>query len=511
MTVVVGLLIGNETWTLLERSITSLRAFHPEQDVIIYYSLADGAEEIVEALNTLGVETIDIGRPGLMELFSAATYSNYSTAEFNIKTSFKWLALLAAMTTRLEDVIFIDADIKIISPLPFSEFAEIWQHYDIFVQDEGNSILPKHPCTGFIGFKFCEANVSLLEALHKEQCAAIVSAQSQHDQGTFYNYIARSIDVYKRVYFLPQLLFPVGYLAPIYRDFQAKIAPDARRVPVIYHANWVVGKDAKAALMDGFQDPEKDPIPSSADPIRYRVGAFDITLPADHKLPAQQAQHPLYGQFLPHLAQRLPDSSVVVDVGANCGEALAGMASRKATLHFLCIEANPACFSLLEQNIETIKSLSPGLQADALLAASGGAKPQPLDVALEGVLQLKKPISLLKIAAGGWDCEVLISACQRIEQQRPLIVFDHNSGDAPPLEACIQTLAQLAQLGYAAWFVFDGDGDFVLETTSCETVAAFLAYVKRHVSSQAFAAIQLLAAAPAQGDLVRDAIAAHLA
>lgn len=253
MTVIAGLLIGNETWNLQERSIRSIRFHHPDQDIIIYYSLSEDRDAILKALNDLRVEAVDIGHPGLLTPTSASIYSNYNSLDFNIKTSFKWLAILGALSTRLEDVIYIDADIVLLSPLPFDTLNNIWKHYDILIQDEGNNMFPKHPCTGFMGLKCCESNISLLERLHKEQCAAIVSGTSMHDQEIFYSLISREISIYKSIYFLPQLLFPVGYMGPVYERFN--IPPQNLRLqsdPIIYHANWIVGIDGKAALMDAM-------------------------------------------------------------------------------------------------------------------------------------------------------------------------------------------------------------------------------------------------------------------
>lgn len=260
MAVIAGLLIGNETWELQERSLKSLRACNPDQEIILYYSIGEQSTDIIAALKDLNVEAVDIGKPGLIGSMSSAAYSAYSTLEFNIKTSFKWLAILGAMSTKHDDVIFVDADIAIISPLPFPTFEEIWKYYDIFVQDEGNHIFPKHPCTGFIGFKYNEPNLAALQALHKEQCSAIVSGESHHDQTIFWQYISRDIDFYKKIYFMPQMLFPVGYMAPIYaRSAEKDLAFLGKQTdPIIYHANWVVGIQAKANLMDAMLGGDKN-------------------------------------------------------------------------------------------------------------------------------------------------------------------------------------------------------------------------------------------------------------
>lgn len=541
MTVIVGLLIGNETWRLLERSICSLRHFHPEQDVIIYYSLDESGQDIISTLENLGVTTVDIGKPGLMGMLSAGTYSSYNTDEFNIKTSFKWLALLAAMTSRLDHVIFVDADIKIISPLPISSFEDIWKYFDVFVQDEGNSILPKHPCTGFIGFKFCEANVTLLEALHKEHCAAIVSAECQHDQTIFYNYISQRMDLYKRIYFLPQMLFPVGYLGPIYKSFNSSAIDFCGQVdPVIYHANWAVGVDAKVMLMDAFQCLPNEIKADTDKFFSYKVGSYEIRLPSGHLLPLYQAQCPYYDKFLPRLANLLPAGSAVIDVGANCGDTLAAMASCNEYLHYFCIEADPTFFSLLQTNIAAIQAKASGIQVDALcelvggkyldrasLGGSGGTKKavissdeshslqfKSLDSILLNSLPRKKKVSLLKTDTDGWDFDVIKSAMQIILKHQPLIFFECQHADSQQLNGYMEAIDWLAEIGYKSWFLFDNHGRFMLEANVTDIIKSLMAYTDQQSSgltTKTFHYMDILAATPDTRALATSALAAHLA
>jgi len=268
MTVLVSLLIGDETWELQKRSLRSIRDFHPEIRIVTYHSLSNNKTEILKTLDSLQVDNVDIGTPGLLSLARSSEYSDYNTQSFNIRSSFKWLAMLGAMANYLDNIIFIDADILLMRALPFSSFDEIWEHYEIFVQDEGNSLFPKHPCTGFVGMKFGEQNITLLDKLHKEQAAAILSSEGQHDQSIFFQHISKSIETYKLIYFLPQSLFPVGYMAPIYRNFDSSsVVMQGQEDPVLYHANWTIGVENKVALMDAF---------SSA--VRHSKGE-DMSLP----------------------------------------------------------------------------------------------------------------------------------------------------------------------------------------------------------------------------------------
>ncbi len=60
--------------------------------------------------------------------------------------------------------------------------------------------------------------------------------------------------------------------------------------------------------------------------------------------------------FLPHLVKYLPKDSVVIDVGANVGDTLAGMASCNRRLNYVCIEASKEFFSDLEKNTELMRN-----------------------------------------------------------------------------------------------------------------------------------------------------------
>ena len=80
MTVVVGLLIGHETWQLLERSLRSLRQLHPDQGVLIYHSLESAEDTILKTLQALSTRTIHsmdmlAAQPSQRELAAAAVSS----------------------------------------------------------------------------------------------------------------------------------------------------------------------------------------------------------------------------------------------------------------------------------------------------------------------------------------------------------------------------------------------------------------------------------------------------
>ncbi len=112
-------------------------------------------------------------------------------------------------------------------------------------------------------------------------------------------------------------------------------------------------------------------------PISHRYGNFSILLPPYHNLPTYQMLCPLYDRFLPHLSKYLQPHDLVIDVGANCGDTLAGMFEANPSLSFFCVEADEEFFGYLTRNITHIKSRYPeasitAFQAFAAANVKGG-------------------------------------------------------------------------------------------------------------------------------------------
>lgn len=93
----------------------------------------------------------------------------------------------------------------------------------------------------------------------------------------------------------------------------------------------------------------------------YKIGNTEIELPREHRLEEYQRVHPNYDRFLPHLARHLNKHSVVLDIGANCGDTLAAMVWANSDLAYVCIEPDPAFYSYLLKNIERLREHYPKL------------------------------------------------------------------------------------------------------------------------------------------------------
>src|ERR1700723_972882 len=88
----------------------------------------------------------------------------------------------------------------------------------------------------------------------------------------------------------------------------------------------------------------------------YRYRNFSIRLPADHLLPFYQSMYGTYDKFLPHLVRYLEPQATVIDVGANCGDTLAGMYDANDRLNYICVEPDEVFFRYLSENAARMRN-----------------------------------------------------------------------------------------------------------------------------------------------------------
>lgn len=231
-------------------------------------------------------------------------------------------------------------------------------------------------------------------------------------------------------------------------------------------------------------------------PIKYQYKEFSIELPANHLLPEYQKTRPKYDRFLPHLAKYVTHSDTIVDIGANVGDTLAGMAEQNATASYICIEPDDSFYRHLEENVERIKSSIKGLKIQtikalvgknisnvsldgkggtkhAVIENEGGIKSLPLDE----IISNKSNIRILKSDVDGFDYDVLDSSMAVLEKHKPIIYFECQYDYEYQKSGYSQTLKSLEATGYCDWTVFDNFGEIVIRTDDIDIVAQLMNYV----------------------------------
>lgn len=239
-------------------------------------------------------------------------------------------------------------------------------------------------------------------------------------------------------------------------------------------------------------------------PETMTVGATELTLSPGHTLTMNQRHHVLYDRFLPHLAARLKPNSMVIDVGANCGDTLGAMHATNPTLGFIAIEPHDEYFALLERNVARLKAKSPfevhlvkrmvSCSAGVMtLVQSGGtaravhdpdapagAATQKLDEIVEAAAVTS--VRLLKSDVDGFDFDVLNSAQSVLARMQPVVFFESQIDYEFQRIAFAEMLSMLEGHGYNFWVLFDNFGSVVLRTSSRDAVAQLIDYTwkKRH-------------------------------
>jgi FkbM family methyltransferase len=236
----------------------------------------------------------------------------------------------------------------------------------------------------------------------------------------------------------------------------------------------------------------------------YRYRKFSIRLPADHLLPFYQSMYGTYDKFLPHLVRYLDPPATVIDVGANCGDTLAGMYDANDRLNYICVEPDEFFFRYLSENAVRMRNSNPDASirvyqalvgksvSQAALQGHGGTKhavqvnelatgKSIASVTLDSlVLPIQTgEVQLLKSDVDGYDFDVLDSAEQLIAKHIPVLFFECHFGNLNQKTGYQATIEALKRRGYREWTIFDNFGDVVLRTREIETLFQLFDYIER--------------------------------
>ncbi len=226
-------------------------------------------------------------------------------------------------------------------------------------------------------------------------------------------------------------------------------------------------------------------------PVTHAYPAFSIELPPEHLLPGYQRMFPDYDRFLPHLATFFDAGDVVIDVGANCGDTLAGMCSANPALAFACIEPDAKFFAYLQRNARRIEAAFPNVSIHlvqslvgdrpeaAALSGSGGTKtarwitgvslPAGSDSGLHHTVRLDAIVAahpgiaparirLLKSDVDGYDFDVLNSAGGLLDSERLLLFFECFADNDEQRAGFLHLFEQLDARGFRRFCFLDNYG-----------------------------------------------------
>ena len=230
----------------------------------------------------------------------------------------------------------------------------------------------------------------------------------------------------------------------------------------------------------------------------YNYKNFSILLPINHMLPDYQKAHPKYDKFLPIVSKYINQNEMIIDIGANVGDTLAGMVDENPNPIYLCIEPEDEYYSYLLKNVDIIKKKIPNLKVHLLkqfvgnqisnisLDKKGGTakanliggniKSKTLDDILNDFENIEK-INLLKVDTDGFDYDVLESALKTIKKHKPILFFECQYELEYQKTNYKNIIKTLQSLGYFHWTLFDNYGEKIITTQNLEKIYSLMEYV----------------------------------
>lgn len=265
--------------------------------------------------------------------------------------------------------------------------------------------------------------------------------------------------------------------------------------------------------------------------LQYPYKDFFIMLPADHRLPSYQRVHPKYDRFLPHLVKKIEGNTTIIDIGANCGDTLAGMVSENSVAKYICIEPDQAFHDELVSNIIRIKKSITNLDvvtvkhlvgkslSNVSLEGVGGTKhavvgkgtqtAKPLDAILAGIPC--PPVKLLKIDVDGFDYDVIDSAPELLVSQHPILFFECQYDFYYQKSGFEKTIAWLKSIDYTDWTVFDNFGEVVLRTDDIRQLFQLMEYIwrQKNAATRTIFYFDILAGSNKDSGFISDALSTY--
>jgi FkbM family methyltransferase len=259
--------------------------------------------------------------------------------------------------------------------------------------------------------------------------------------------------------------------------------------------------------------------------LNYDIGGITLILPADHKLPIWQSDHPKYDKFVPFLVKKLPIGAGVLDIGANCGDTIASMVTANPQLQYHAVEPSDNFYKYLEDNIAKIKESFPAtlitysknligntpgkyflVEQEGCTASAVEINKAPSENEIKPTVLNKIKLSLLveklhksfnlkfiKIDTDGWDYDVIDSGLEIINQFKPILFFECDPRSEKACASYQATFRQLHNTGYTHFYIFDNFGGYIFSTTDLSTLSALMFYCFREQATRTIYYIDILA------------------
>lgn len=224
---------------------------------------------------------------------------------------------------------------------------------------------------------------------------------------------------------------------------------------------------------------------------KIKIGSRIMVLPPGHPLSMWHSLHKDYDNFLPKLVKGMNSNDSIIDIGANVGDTLFRFIDINSKPNYFLIEADQYFFKYLKKNKELLekeiqdkitlinelvgKNLKGNLTQKSnlgtkfLVESPNGLETKNLDeIIVERNIQ---NIKLIKVDVDGYDYNVLLSAMNEIEKNKPNLFFEYMSLNKIEYIELIKTLYKI---GYSEWTIINNYGKPIFEKKHYKDVLEYM-------------------------------------
>lgn len=248
---VVCLLVVNRIPHFPKAAVMSILKYSTARIVVGYVSKSDiediPSDDRVDFLD-LSDHLIDSRRT-----YTHGEYREYGSDAYLSVVALKWSLVEHCLTLgEPEAVIYCDVDVIWLDDAAYDVTAAFRARpaVQLLVQSQDVSAAVWQPCAGFMAYRGSKRALEIVRQCNKRHHEALLHLPpegSVDDETVLRDYFPHSTP--GEIQSLPQAAYPVGSLANLYRREAFLPGLDAPR-PIIFHANFVIGMNAKAELLN---------------------------------------------------------------------------------------------------------------------------------------------------------------------------------------------------------------------------------------------------------------------
>lgn len=269
----------------------------------------------------------------------------------------------------------------------------------------------------------------------------------------------------------------------------------------------------------------------------YSIDGFHMDLGDGHNLSLLMKNNQMYDRFVPFLGKLSELSAysggenVIVDIGANVGDTVAGFI-KHTTAEIICVEPTKKFFTLLQKNVAGfgtdysnrvllvnayisnnssemfVSRIVKGTAIKEQTIATAEAPTYTLPDMLNSVGKSLSNVSLIKVDTDGFDSDCICSLGNQLRDVSPILYWENQIDTDKQCSKFLDMVDYLSDMGYKKFFIFDNFGNYLCCVNDCslKDINIYLRRILHGKSTRSFYYVDVLAAKNNKEDFCREII-----